>query len=81
MAMVRDNIIEASVDPTLVRVRESTPEQYIPEVFYKYKNEYGIMVQEAAKPTFPVEYLLVTVSAFTRIQVKTAFVSFRRNAS
>ncbi|TPX31086.1 hypothetical protein SmJEL517_g05507 [Synchytrium microbalum] len=62
MAMTRDEIIEASVDPTKVRVRESTPELYVPEVFYKYKNEYGIMVQEAAKPTFPVEYLLVTVS-------------------
>ncbi|KAI8998201.1 NPL4 family-domain-containing protein [Gaertneriomyces semiglobifer] len=62
MAMVRDCIVEASVEPSLMRVKQSTDEQYVPEVFYKYKNKYGLMVQEAAKPTFPVEYLLVTVT-------------------
>ncbi|KAJ3332830.1 nuclear protein localization protein 4 [Blyttiomyces sp. JEL0837] len=62
VAMTRDKIIEASVDPSLMRVKASSNEQYIPEVFYKYKNKYGIMVKEPAKPTFPVEYLLVTLS-------------------
>ncbi|KAI8821886.1 NPL4 family-domain-containing protein, partial [Fimicolochytrium jonesii] len=62
MAMVRDDIIEASVEPSLVRVKQLTDEHYVPEVFYKYKNKYGIMVQDAARPTFPVEYLLVTVT-------------------
>jgi len=59
-AMVRDDIVEACIDPTLMRVKESTGTHYVPEVFYKYKNEYGVFVQEAAKPTFPVDYLLVT---------------------
>ncbi|KAH6590644.1 hypothetical protein BASA50_009235 [Batrachochytrium salamandrivorans] len=62
VAMVRDRIIEASVDPSLMRVVESTDKQYVPEVFYRYKNEYNFMVKLAAKPTFPVEYLLVTVT-------------------
>ncbi|KAI8919653.1 NPL4 family-domain-containing protein [Entophlyctis helioformis] len=62
VAMARDSVIEATTDPSLVRVCESTDKQYVPEVFYKYKNEYNIMVKNAAKPTFPVEYLLVTVS-------------------
>ncbi|KAI8810108.1 NPL4 family-domain-containing protein [Cladochytrium replicatum] len=62
MAMVNADIIEASVNPSLMRVKESTLKHYVPEVFFKYKNEYGIMVQEAAKPTFPIEYLLVTVT-------------------
>ncbi|TPX57135.1 hypothetical protein PhCBS80983_g04022 [Powellomyces hirtus] len=62
MAMVRDDIIEASVEPSLMRVKQLTEEHYVPEVFYKYKNEYGLMVQDAARPTFPVEYLLVTVT-------------------
>ncbi|KXS13669.1 polyubiquitin-tagged protein recognition complex, Npl4 component [Gonapodya prolifera JEL478] len=62
MAMVRDDIIEPSVEPAVMLVKESTEKQYIPEVFYKYKNKYNILVQEAAKPSFPVEYLLVTLT-------------------
>ena len=60
--MARDGIIEASVDPSLLRVVASSNQHYVPEVFYKYRNEYGIMVQEAAKPTFPVDYLIVTAT-------------------
>jgi nuclear protein localization family protein 4 len=60
-SMTRDGVIEASTDPSLMRVCASTKTKYVPEVFYKYKNEYNLMIQEAAKPTFPVEYLLVTV--------------------
>ena len=62
MSMVRDNIVEATTDPNLMRVMESTAVNYVPEVFYKQKNEYNVDVKMAAKPTFPVEYLLVTVS-------------------
>lgn len=61
VSMARDGIIEASVEPSLMRVSSATPVKYVPDVFFKYKNEYNIMVQEAAKPTFPVEYLLITV--------------------
>ncbi|KAJ3190695.1 nuclear protein localization protein 4 [Irineochytrium annulatum] len=75
MAMARDNIIEASVEPSLMRVRPSSNEQYIPEVFYRYKNKYGLMVQESAKPTFPVEYLLVTLSHGFPQTPKPAFTS------
>ncbi|CAG8576386.1 9539_t:CDS:2, partial [Racocetra fulgida] len=60
-SMVAEDIIEASVDPSIVRVKESTSEKYVPEVFYKYKNNYGVNVQKSAKPCFPVEYLLVNV--------------------
>ena len=45
-----------------MRVATPTSTKYVPDVFFKYKNSYNIMVQEAAKPTFPVEYLLVTVN-------------------
>lgn len=60
-AMVRDEIIEASVDPTVMLVKDSTPTQYVPELFYKFRNEYNVVVKMPAKPSFPVEYLLVTV--------------------
>ncbi|RHZ78677.1 hypothetical protein Glove_158g49 [Diversispora epigaea] len=61
-AMVSADIIEPSVDPGVMRVKESTSKRYVPEVFYKYKNEYGVNVQESAKPCFPVEYLLVNLT-------------------
>ena len=64
-AMVDADMIEASVDPGIVRVKEEDrgPDsaRYIPDVFFRYKNEYGLDVQKNAKPCFPVEYLLVNV--------------------
>ncbi|GAA5869997.1 hypothetical protein JCM8547_001437 [Rhodosporidiobolus lusitaniae] len=62
MAMVEADMVEASVDPGVVRVKEEGPTRYIPDVFYRYKNKYGIEVKESAKPCFPVEYLLVNVT-------------------
>ncbi|KIR37157.1 nuclear protein localization protein 4 [Cryptococcus deuterogattii MMRL2647] len=61
-AMVKAGIVEASVDPTVVRVRKPGEGEYVPEVFYSYKNEYGLQVKMPAKPTFPVEYLYVNIT-------------------
>lgn len=70
LAMVEADMIEASVDPSVVRVKDdnvasSDPKdkRYIPDVFYSYKNEYNLQVKESAKPTFPTDYLLVSVSS------------------
>ena len=66
VAMVEADMIEASVEPGIVRVKEEdrTEEmaRYVPEVFFSYRNEYGLEVKKSAKPCFPVEYLLVNVS-------------------
>ncbi|KAK0465250.1 NPL4 family-domain-containing protein [Desarmillaria tabescens] len=65
-AMVEADMIEASVDPGIVRVKEEDRSQetarYVPDVFFSYKNEYGLEVKKSAKPAFPVEYLLVNVT-------------------
>ncbi|KAG9102836.1 nuclear protein localization protein 4 [Ceratobasidium sp. 370] len=61
-AMVDADMVEASVDPGVVRVKEEGPGRYVPEVFYRYRNEYGRDVQKSARPAFPVEYLLINVT-------------------
>ncbi|KAG0341916.1 nuclear protein localization protein 4 [Podila horticola] len=62
VGMVDADIVEPSVEPGIMRVKEPSSERYIPDVFFKYKNEYNVTVQKSAKPSFPVEYLLVNVT-------------------
>ncbi|KAK9453973.1 NPL4 family-domain-containing protein [Dipodascopsis uninucleata] len=61
-AMVQADIIEPSVSPSLMLIKEPTDQRYVPDVFFRRINEYNVAVQENAKPVFPVEYLLVTLS-------------------
>lgn len=68
VAMVEADMIEASVEPGIVRVKEEERTEgsarYVPDVFFSYRNEYGLEVKKSAKPCFPVEYLLVNVGLF-----------------
>lgn len=64
-AMVTADMIEATIVPGAMRVKQESREpgnsRYVPDVFYRERNEYGLEVKHSAKPTFPVEYLLVNV--------------------
>lgn len=73
MALVRDNCLVPTKDaPELGYVRESSSEQYVPDVFYKDKNEYGHEVLLIARP-LPIEYLLLDVPVSTPMDPKYSF--------
>ena len=46
--------------PELAYAVESTTEQYVPDVFYKYKDEFGNERTQLGRP-LPIEYLLIDV--------------------
>ncbi|EDV28357.1 uncharacterized protein TRIADDRAFT_63700 [Trichoplax adhaerens] len=61
MSLVRDNcLVPTRDDPTLAYVRNSTNIQYVPDVFYKMKDEYNNEKLALGRP-LPVEYLLIDV--------------------
>ncbi|XP_064627642.1 nuclear protein localization protein 4 homolog [Lineus longissimus] len=63
MALVRDDCLVPTRDVMeLGYVKESTNEQYIPDVFYTQKDKYNNEVTKLARP-LPVEYLLVDMPA------------------
>ncbi|KAL8569521.1 hypothetical protein ACOMHN_002068 [Nucella lapillus] len=63
MALERDDCLIPTKDvPELGYVKESSNEQYVPDVFYKGKDSYGNEVTHLARP-LPVEYLLADMPA------------------
>jgi len=65
MALARERVLVPTKDaPELGYVKESGPKQYVPDVFYKVKDEYGNEVTKIARP-LPVEYLLIDITVAT----------------
>lgn len=65
MSLVRDQCLIPTKDlPQLGYIKESSDKQYVPDVYYKEKDNYGNEVSKLARP-LPVEYLLVDVPVST----------------
>jgi len=78
MALVRESCLVPTLDaPELAYVIESSNKQYVPDVFYKVKDEYKNEVTKLARP-LPVEYLLLDLQA--AFPVEPTF-TFTANAS
>ncbi|KAK3586114.1 hypothetical protein CHS0354_033236 [Potamilus streckersoni] len=76
MALVRDDCLIPTKDaPELGYIKESSNEQYVPDVFYKYTDEYGNEVTQLARP-LPVEYLLVDITAAFPVEPKSTFTDY-----
>ncbi|AET40935.1 nuclear protein localization protein 4 Ecym_7082 [Eremothecium cymbalariae DBVPG len=61
-ALVDSDIISGSTHPSMAYINETTHNRYVPDIFYMRKNEYNITVKENAKPAFPVDYLIVSLT-------------------
>lgn len=61
-ALVDADMITGSTHPSMAFINETTSERYVPEIFYMKKNEYGLTIKENAKPAFPVDYLLLSLT-------------------
>lgn len=61
-ALVDADMISGSTHPSMAWINETTNERYVPELFYMKQNEYGVTVKQNAKPAFPVDYLLVSLT-------------------
>uniref|UniRef100_A0A8C1VTJ4 Nuclear protein localization protein 4 homolog n=1 Tax=Cyprinus carpio TaxID=7962 RepID=A0A8C1VTJ4_CYPCA len=62
MALVRDECLLPCRDaPELGYAKESSTEQYIPDVFYKDKDKFGNDITYLARP-LPVEYLIIDIT-------------------
>lgn len=73
--LYKADLICPSTHPDQMFVKETTDKRYVPDIFYTKKNEYGVQVKENAKPSFPVEYLLVSLThGFPESNDKSLFV-------
>ncbi|QLQ81522.1 hypothetical protein HG537_0F02830 [Torulaspora globosa] len=61
-ALVEADMISGCTHPSMAYINDTTSDRYVPEIFYMKGNEYGLTVKENAKPAFPVDYLLVSLT-------------------
>ena len=63
MALVNDECLVPTIDdPALGYIKESSSEQFVPDVFYKQKDSYGNDIVKPGRP-MPMEYFIIDVPA------------------
>lgn len=62
VGMREAEIVQATTDPALMMTVPATGDLYVPDVLYQMKDEFGTAVQKMARPTFPVDFLLISLS-------------------
>lgn len=60
--LVKANLICGSTHPNQMFINKQDGERYVPDILYQMVNEYGLEVKRDAKPSFPVEYLIVSLT-------------------
>lgn len=72
-SLVKADMITGSTHPSMAYINETNDHRYVPEIFYSKINEYKLQVKANAKPAFPVEYLLITLShGFRKVEDDTS---------
>ncbi|CAK9438147.1 uncharacterized protein LODBEIA_P24420 [Lodderomyces beijingensis] len=60
--LVRADMITGSTQPSQIYVNGNNDKRYVPDIQYSKLNEYNLEVKHNAKPTFPGEFLLVSLT-------------------
>lgn len=74
-ALVRADMLTGSTQPSELYVNGNTDKRYVPDISYLKTNEYNLQVKKTAKPTLPVEFLLVSLSDSFPMDPKPFFTS------
>lgn len=73
MALVRDQCLIPTRDaPELAYVKETSKEQYVPDVFFTEKDKFNNEIKQVAR-LLPIEYLLIDVPVSTPLEQKYTF--------
>lgn len=59
LCILSDDVLRPSDMDKLMAVKPSSETQYVPDIFFVEKDKYKNEIKQSAKPTFPVEYLVV----------------------
>jgi len=77
MALVRDQCLIPTKDaPELAYVKETSKEQYVPDVFFTEKDKFNNEIKQVAR-LLPIEYLLIDVPVSAPLEQKYTFNSDR----